>query len=272
MLAEARSRLSAAGVDEPDLVAEVLLAHVLGRDRTWLYAHPEAAVPPEAAGRFAALLERALHHEPLAYLTGEREFFGHTFLVRPGVLVPRPETEVLVEVALASLRAPAPRVADVGCGSGAVAVSVALARPDALVVAIDVDARATLLTRVNAARLGARNVHVVRGDLLAPVRGPLDAVLANLPYIPTSILPTLPRVVRAEPHLALDGGPDGLDVYRRLLPQARAVLRPGGLCAFEIDATQGRAAQALAQAVWPVARVRVVPDYAGRDRVLLVEL
>jgi release factor glutamine methyltransferase len=121
-------------------------------------------------------------------------------------------------------------------------------------------------------RLGARNVLTVRGDLLGPVRYPVDAVLANLPYIASDELRRLPPVVRAEPRLALDGGPDGLALYRRLFPQARAVLRPGGFGAFEIGATQGTVARELAEATWPAARVRVVPDYAGHDRILLVEL
>lgn len=272
LLTAARRRLTAAAVEEAATVADLLLAYVLGCDRTWLYAHPEAPVAPAVVGRFAALLDDAARHQPLAYLIGEREFLGRSFLVRHGVLVPRPETEVLVEVALARLTTPAPKVADVGCGCGAIAVSVALERPDATVLALDVDQRATSLARANALRLGARNVLVVRGDLLAPVRGPLDAVLANLPYIPSSELAALPPVVRAEPRHALDGGPDGLALYRCLLPQARAVLRPGGLCAFEIAATQGAAARALAHATWPAARVQVLPDYAGRDRVVLVEL
>ncbi|MBI2321683.1 MAG: peptide chain release factor N(5)-glutamine methyltransferase [Chloroflexi bacterium] len=271
-LARAWERLARAGVDEPRLVAELLLARALGRARTWLHAHPEATVPTDAAGRFAALVARAARHEPLAYILGVREFYGHTFLVRSGVLVPRPETEVLVEVALARLQRPEPRVADVGCGCGAVAISVALARRDARVVALDRSARAVQVSRCNAQRLRAAHVAVVRGDLLAPLRGPVDAVLANLPYLTSREMRRLPPALRREPRAALDGGPDGLALYRRLLPQAATLLRAGGLCAFEIGPAQSRAARALAAATWPAARVGVVRDYAGRDRVVAVEL
>lgn len=271
LLASARTRLRRAGIEDAGLVAEVLLAHVLVRDRVWLYAHPEAEVAEDLARRFAGLVARSARHEPLAYLTGEREFFGRAFLVLPGVLVPRPETEVLVEAALAALRRPHARVVDVGCGSGVIGISVALARRDARVVALDLDPRATRLARRNAQRHGATNVLVVQGDLLGPVRGPVDAVLANLPYLTPTELRRLPAVVRREPRLALSGGQDGLALHRRLLPQARRVLSSGGLCALEIGAHQGPAAGALLQATWPEAKVRLVRDYSGHNRVVVAE-
>lgn len=271
-LARARARLARAGVDEPRLVAELLLAHVLGHERTWLYAHPEAVLPAAADRRLAALVARAEHHEPVAYLIGERAFYGHTFLVRRGVLVPRPESELLVESALAHLRQAAPRVVDVGCGCGAIGISVALARPDARVILLDRSTCAVGVARANAQRLGAARVAVVQGDLLDPLRGLFDAILANLPYLTSNEMRRLPPAVRYEPREALDGGSDGLALYRRLLPQARARLAPGGLCAFEISPAQSAPARALAAAVWPTARVGVVRDYAGRDRVVIVEL
>mgnify|MGYP000221125109 CR=1 FL=1 len=270
MLAWARAELRDAGVETPGLDAAVLLAWVLGCDRADLYREPERVVTPAARDRFRRLVAARRERQPVAYLTGRREFMGLEFLVAPGVLVPRPETELLVEAGLALLAGlPEPLVVDVGTGCGAVAVSLARGVPAARVLATDVAAQALALARENARRHGAA-VEFFHGDLLEPLPASLarrvDLVLANLPYVPTSLLGTLPPEVRAEPRLALDGGPDGLDLYRRLVPQAHRMLRPGGHLAFEIGPGQGPGALALvAPSAW---QSNLLYDLAGRERVI----
>lgn len=219
----------------------------------------------------------------MAYILGERPFLSTSLVVSPAVLIPRPETELLVEAALAWL-AEQPGasllVADVGTGSGAIAIGIALAEPRAHVMALDVSADAARVARANVDRHDVNDrVEVLAGDLLAPLlvpprsarfRGRLDAVVSNPPYIATAELDTLPRDVREhEPRIALDGGPDGLAAYRRLIPMAGQALRPGGLLALEIGADQGEAVAALLAADDGWRDVRVEKDYAGHDRIVL---
>jgi release factor glutamine methyltransferase len=200
-------------------------------DRPGLYCRLNEVPAPAVIDSFEQLVERRLRGEPLAYLTGEREFMGLSFNVSPAVLVPRPETELLVETALVLLRegGPSPLVVDVGTGSGAIAVSLAVHHPPVRVVAVDISGAALVVARANARRHGvADRVSFVQGNLLADIGGPADLIAANLPYIPSGELDGLPAEVRCEPRLALDGGPDGLDLYRRLVPQALRLLKPGG--------------------------------------------
>jgi release factor glutamine methyltransferase len=211
--------------------ARLLLAAALGAPIESLVARPEQAVGAEAAARFAALAARRARGEPIAYLLGEKEFFGRHFTVGPAVLVPRPETELLVEIALARLRPLAsPRVLDLGTGSGCIAATLALERPGAAVVAVDRSAEAIEVARGNAQRLGA-TVEFLLGDWYAPVRGQFDLIAANPPY-----------VARADPHLvalaheprhALVAGADGLDDLRAIVAGAPSHLRPGGWLAVE---------------------------------------
>ena len=271
-LAWARAALSEAADSEP-LDAPLLLAHVLGCEQAALLAHPQRPLTPAQSAAFCALVARRADGIPLAYLTGERAFYDLTLIVTPDVLIPRPETEHLVERALAWAqgRAGSPRIADVGAGSGAIAVTLARHLPAARVWALDVSRAALGVARRNAARydLGER-IHCVQADLLGPLlgaRGAFDLIAANLPYVPTSALEALP-VSRREPRLALDGGPDGLAVIRRLLAQVPRVLAADGLLLLEIEATQGERAAALAAAALPGARVTVHADYAGHDRVI----
>ncbi|MFN8174080.1 MAG: peptide chain release factor N(5)-glutamine methyltransferase [Solirubrobacteraceae bacterium] len=263
-LAVARRRLEAAGAGTPRLDAEVLLAHVLGCSRAELLAGADRELPAAALERFEALLRRREAREPIAYITGRRGFRRLELAVDPRVLVPRPETELLVEVAAAAAR-PGARVCDVGTGSGAVALALADERPDLEVVATDRSAGALAVARANATGLGLP-VSFARGDLLAAVGGPFDVVAANLPYVAERDLETLQREISAhEPRVALTGGPDGLALVRRLVAQASA--REVRVLALEVGAGQaGEVVRMLRAAGRP--RVRSHPDLAGIERVV----
>ena len=260
--------------ETPALDAEVLLRHVLGVSRAALFAAPERPLAEQEWQRYRRLLRRRANGEPVAYLTGRREFMGLEFRVHRHVLIPRPATELLVERALAHLAVDGAgrRVVDVGTGSGAVAISLAAARPALQVVAVDVSPAALAVARANARRvLGPRQqrVRFRAGDLLAPVDGHADVIVANLPYVPASELTTLPAPVRDfEPALALDGGPDGLDLYRTLLRQAPAKLKPGGALLMECDPRQAATLARLAQEAFTRARVDVRRDLSGKDRLV----
>jgi release factor glutamine methyltransferase len=256
--------------DAPRLEAEVLLAHVLEASRTVLMAHPERPLTSDQVDRYETLVRRRASDYPLPYLTGRVEFYGLEFEVTPEVLIPRPETEILVDLALA--RRPA-RVVDVGTGSGCIAVSLAVHLPRVAVYGIEISPAALAVARRNVERHDVvGRVRLIVGDILSPRPGPVDLVVANLPYIPTGQCAALPVSVRDhEPWLALDGGPDGLAIVQRLLTQAPGVLRPGGGLLIEIGADQGRAASRLARTYFPQAKTRVHPDLAGRDRVLEVQ-
>ena len=269
----AAHRLSESGVESPRSEARLLLAHVLDVGRTELLAHPERPVDRSARDRFDALVERRAAREPFAYLVGYREFYGLRLAVDRRVLVPRPETELLVEQALAvldRLGRDAPLVVDVGTGSGAIACAVAAQAPRARVVAVDRDADALAVADANRRALGlADRVQPVRGDLLGWLRTPADLVLANLPYVPSGRIPTLMQEVsRFEPHGALDGGSDGTEPIRRLLAEARHLTRPGGSILLEIDSEQ---AEPLRQAA-PWATATVLGDLAGLPRLLRLDV
>jgi len=275
--------------DVPRLEAEVLLAHVLAASRTALLAHPERVLTPDQASNYQTLVRRRVSGYPLPYLTGRAEFYGLEFEVTPEVLIPRPETETLVDLALA--RQPA-TVVDVGTGSGCIAISLAVHLPEAIIYALEISPAALAIARRNVERHGvAERVRLMVGDVFSPRPSPVDLIVSNPPYIPTGECTSLPVSVRDhEPRLALDGGPDGLTIIRRLLAQAPAVLRspepvpsvaegpsrrakrrPGGGLLIEIGADQGKAARHLARTFFPRATVRVHPDLAGRDRVLEVQ-
>lgn len=273
-LAHARRVIGAGDTPLTPTTAQAILAHVAGRGRAWLLAHPEAPLDAESAARYAGLIDRAAGGEPLAQLVGEREFYGLAFAVTPDVLIPRPETEAVVDVMLMWLDAqdrPAPRLADVGTGSGAIAVTLAVRRPDARITATDVSAPALAVARCNAARHGvADRVDFALADLLVPFAGPFDAVAANLPYINRDELAAL-EVGRWEPRVALDGGLNGLDHVRRLLAELPARLASPGLLVLEIGHDQGPRAVRLCEAAFPAARVALRPDLAGLDRIISVE-
>jgi release factor glutamine methyltransferase len=271
-LAEGAAALSAFS-DTPALEAQTLLVHLTGRTRAGLLAHPEDPLGRETAAAYRAALRRRAAGEPLPYLLGEWEFFGRPFHVGPGALIPRPETELLVETALAWLKAHPDRrrAADIGTGTGIIAVSLAVEVPDLHVTATDVSEPALALARPNAARHAvSERLSFVQGDLLAALAAPVDLLCANLPYIPSGTLDGLP-VARFEPRPALDGGPDGLHLIRRLLAGAPAALNPSGLALLEIEAGQGESAPALAHRHFPDAYIEVRPDLAGHPRLLVVQ-
>jgi release factor glutamine methyltransferase len=251
--------LGAAGCDSPRLDAELLLAHVLGVDRAALITDPERGLEPDEARAFMDLAARRREREPVAYLLGSKGFRTIDLAVDARVLVPRPETEHVVEAAL-ELPAGA-RVADVGTGSGAIALALKTERPDLEIVATELSPDALAVARANAARLGL-DVELLEGDLLDPVAGPLDAVVSNPPYVAAGDV--LPRDVGHEPREALFGGEDGLDVIRRLVMAARGV----PFLAMEVGAGQAHAVAELVGAEgWP--DVSTVRDLAGIERVVV---
>ncbi|MBI4310280.1 MAG: peptide chain release factor N(5)-glutamine methyltransferase [Chloroflexi bacterium] len=274
-LADARKRLAGAGSEESSLEADLLVAGVLGWDRARLYACLDAPFPAGRRRTLERFLLRRLRREPLPYILGRQEFYGLDFQVARGVLIPRPETETLVEQALALARARASPVAiaDVGAGSGAIAVSLAAHLPQATLYATDTSRRALAVARANAQRHGVlERIVFLAGSLLSPLPGPVDIIAANLPYLPSSRIPTLaPEVSRYEPRRALDGGPDGLRLARRLLKQAPKYLKGSGMILLELDPEQMDSASATAKRVFPDAVLRRVKDLAGRERVLVVE-
>lgn len=255
------------------LDAQVLLAAVLGRKRAWVLAHPEARLTPDQEAELEAKLERLSRGEPLPYVLGHWEFYGLDLEVSPEALIPRPETELLVDYALRWLAAHPSRrwVADVGTGTGCVAIALAYHASQIQVIAGDCSWPALSLARRNIRRYGLeRRISLVQADLLTPFDRSFDVICANLPYIPSALLDELP-VARWEPRLALDGGPDGLEPLRRLLAQAPRLLQPGGLLLVEIGADQGAAALALVQAAFPSGQATLHPDLAGHPRFIAVQ-
>lgn len=272
----AEAQLRQAGVDDAALEAEVLLRYALGVDRARLFASLRQDLPSEQPAALRALVARRLSREPAAYILGRREFYDLDLEVTPAALIPRPETELLVEEALrlAPSLPPRPlRIIDVGTGCGAVALALAKHLPEALVVGSDVSLEAIGLARRNAQRLGlTQRVQWVLADLLAGLSGPFDLIVANLPYVKDSQWETLaPEIRLYEPRLALDGGADGLRHIRRLLAQAAERLRPGGALLLEIGDDQAPAARRLAQGLLPGARVEIRRDLAGLERVVVIE-
>ena len=261
-----------AHTDRPHVEAELLLAHLLDQPRAYLWAHPEATLTPQQTADYAAWVQRRGAGEPLPYITGQIEFFGLTFTVTPNVLIPRPETETLVETALDWLKAhPDSVVVDVGTGSGCIAVALAVHVPSLRLYATDISPAALQVARANAERHNvAERITFLEGDLLAPLPEPVHLIVSNPPYIADDEWDALPLSVQQEPRLALLSGADGLDAVRRLLAQAPTRLQPGGLMLVEIGERQGKAAQALAQAAFPQADVAILPDLAGKDRVLKI--
>ncbi|RKH15940.1 peptide chain release factor N(5)-glutamine methyltransferase [Corallococcus praedator] len=256
-------------VDAPRLTTEILLAHVLKTGRVRLYVDLDRPLAKEELTAFRALIERRLAGEPTNYLTGTKEFYNRPFKVDARVLIPRPETELLVEALLHAVPRDAPsKVLDVCTGSGCIAISVAAERPQATVFATDLSPDACALAKENAQALGvADRVLVLEGDLFGPL--PPDArfqvVVSNPPYIDSGDIAGLSAEVRREPRLALDGGPDGLTALRRVIQGARRVLEPGGLLALEMGETQGSAVLELLRAAG-YADARVEKDLERRER------
>ena len=277
VIQETHRLLDASGVADPRLEAEVMLMHLLRMPRQDVFAHQELEVGGQQQQDLDAMVQRRLTREPLAYILGRREFYGIDLSVNPAVLIPRPETETLVDQALfmASKMTGTPElvIADVGVGCGAIAISLALHRPSARVYALDISEQALEVAGCNIrAHDVAGRVILGKGNLLEPLPEPADLILANLPYIPSGRIPTLQAEVRREPRQALDGGPDGLDCIRGLLAQAPGKLKGRGAILLELDPEQVPAVDELARRHFPEAKNSVQQDLAGLDRVFTVSL
>ncbi len=263
--------------DTAGLESRLLLQKALGRSPTWIYQSLQEPISPTDLARYDRLLHERALGEPLSYLVGQREFYGATFLVDSRVLIPRAESEVLIERALAWARqngcvgARLGEIVDVGTGSGALAITLARELPAARLLAVDSSADALAVARLNARHLGvADRVSLVQGNLVDWLETEARLIVANLPYIPSDQIARLSPEVQREPRLALDGGPDGLDWYRELFRQAATILALSGALLAEIAYNQGLAAAALARASFPGRVVNVYPDLEGRDRVVAI--
>lgn len=268
-MSDVRQQLAAAAARLGDRAeADILLAHALGKPRSWLIAHADDALDPDAAAAFAALVDRRAAGEPVAYLTGHRGFWTLELEVTPATLIPRPETELLVELALARLPSEgAPRVADLGTGSGAIALSIARECPHAKVTATDASAEALAVARRNAAANQLRNVVFAEGDWFAPLAGArFELIVSNPPYIATDDPHLGQGDLRHEPISALASGEDGLADIRRIIAGARDHLAPGGWLLFEHGWNQGAAVRALLEAAG-YREVFTAQDLEQRDRV-----
>ena len=275
VLAAAVQRLASAGCATPRLDAEVLLAQVLGQERAWLHTHWLNQLTPAQIDHFSKLLTRRERREPVPYIVGRKAFFALDFLVNRHVLIPRPETEQLVEtvIELAESR-PSPAVADIGTGSGCIAVALAKQLPQASIVAVDLSGPALAVAHKNRAyHHTTRQITFVLGDLLLPLTGPFDFIVSNPPYVSQAELRTaMPEVGHYEPQLALAAGADGFNVIRRLLPQAKTKLKPGGALLIEIGANQGQAGRSLAKQIFPEGKIILKKDLVGLDRVLMIKV
>jgi release factor glutamine methyltransferase len=295
-LKEGITRLRVAKVPSDTLAAELLLIHALGRDRTWLYTNPESALAPAAAEKYFALIARRAAGEPTQYLTGKQEFWGFEFEVTPAVLIPRPETEHVIEVALERLGprgikinmktgAPSPklRIADIGTGSGCLAVALAHELPHAEIVATDISAAALEVAKRNAARHSvADRIRFLETNLLevlfhesritSHVSRPFDLIVSNPPYISRSDSATLaPEVRDHEPHSALFGGPTGVEVYERLIEQAGTAVGPAGILVLELGYNSADAVRKMFHVQHSWANISITNDLAGIPRVLAAE-
>jgi release factor glutamine methyltransferase len=281
-LLAATRRLKEVEVETAQLDASVLLSYVLGVNKAWLYSHPNRQLTEGEITLFEELVRRRMCHEPVAYLVGYKPFYGLDITVDNRVLIPRPETEMLVERALAQAQrlerdGQRPVIADIGTGSGAVAVALAVNLPDALIYATDLSPACMEVAGKNVWRYGVGDqVRLLPGNLLDCLLEPVDILVANLPYVASGDIPGLPRQVRDyEPVLALDGGPDGCDILRELVrsvatPEGKAKLRPGGVIYLEIGADQGALMRSIVNQALPECGCSVLVDYTGLDRVVVI--
>ncbi len=275
ILKSATTRLEVNGIDTPRLDAEILLAHVLQWRRLSLYVNADKTLPLEKSLRFNELITRRLDGVPVAYLTGSKEFMGLNFAVNENVLIPRPDTEILTEGVGKYLRGLGGNVtfADLGTGSGAICVSILKFVKTARAAAVDISAEALAVAQLNAAKFHVDDrLELYCGDLFAPLTGKtFNAIVSNPPYIPTRELDALQAEVRREPRLALDGGDDGLNFYRRIFYHAPKFLTAGGLIAVEIGINQAQAVKSLAEAANFV-DIQIFKDLAGIERVVAARI
>ena len=273
--ADAIDRLTQADVDAPRITAEVILAHALALTRSQLLTRSEATLTPDQLSRFQSDLERLVNGEPLAYVVGHREFYDLDLLTDERALIPRPETECLVEKAIKLLdRHPHPIIVDIGTGSGAIAIALAKHLPASFVIATDLSPDAIDLARSNARRHDVETRIDFRvGNLLQPIHDTVDLIAANLPYVNDNQWPFLARTIRGhEPQMAFTGGTDGLALIREFLKDAPRCIKPQGVILMEIGAYHGDDVKAIALQNFPEAKISIEPDYAGLDRLAVIEI
>lgn len=261
------------GVASPRLDAEVLLSHILGKDRLYLYVHFDRPLDEQELTEYRKLVKQRALRTPVAYLVGYKEFMGLTFSVTPDVLIPRPDTEVLVEAVLERLKEKdKPSILDIGTGSGAIIISLLSKLPQAYGLAIDLSAAALAVAGQNAVhQLVSDRLQLAAGDIFEPVSNQcFDVIVSNPPYIPDKDIAGLEPEVRQEPHGALAGGQDGLDFYRRIISQAPGYVNPGGFLALEVGIHQAEAVAALAKAGGIFTVEAICQDYGGVERVLIL--
>ena len=272
-LGYARGILAGNNIEDAPLECELLLRHALKISRTRLYLDLDHELSPKQEEAFWRLVERRLNGEPTAYITGHREFYGLDFYVDPRVLIPRPESELLVETALSlAQNHPLFTIAEIGIGCGAIAISLALSLPETKIYATDISATALEVALVNCQKHGVIDrVHLLQGDMLDPVPEPVDLIIANLPYVKQSELAPM-SPARFEPLLALDGGSDGTERIRQLCRQVDSKLPPSGFLLLEIGQGQRRAVIAFLHTLFPNGEIEVMPDLSGIDRVISLSL
>jgi len=273
-LDQARRRLAGLkDIEDPGLESEVLLRHILHLSRAQLYLDLNLQLNPDQETAFNQWVELRLRGEPMAYIIKSREFYGLDFFVDSRVLIPRPETELLVEEAIRFCdRHPSAVLADIGTGSGAIAVSLAVYLPQVKIYAIDISSQALEVAGFNASRHGVtERVTLLQGDLLGPLKHPVDALIANLPYVGTADWQAMPSAA-FEPRQALDGGEKGLDQLFRLIDQLNGKVNPGGWVLLEIGMGQAEAVTGYLKKLYPAASIEALKDLAGIERVLKVIL
>lgn len=272
-LSTARDTLAASNIEYPSLESELLLMETLEIDRVRLYLKLDCEISPEQGEKYRGLIERRLNHEPTAYITGHREFYGLDFYVDANVLIPRPETELLVEQALGLAQDRTVSViAEIGTGCGAIAINLALNLSQAKIYATDISTAALEVARLNCQKHAVTDrICLLSGDMLEPVPGTVDLIVANLPYVSQSELSRV-NTLNFEPSLALDGGPDGLEKIRRLGTEVGSKLRPGGCLLLEIGQGQRKAVTAFLRSLFPSAEIAVAPDLSGIERVVCLSL
>ena len=268
-LSQAREILVANNIEDASLESELLLRHTLKINRVQFYLDLSGELSPEQEETFWQLIKRRLNGEPTAYITGHREFYGLDFYVDPRVLIPRPESELLVEKVLQlAQRRPIAKIADIGTGCGAIAISLALNLPQTKIYATDISASALEVARINCCQHRVEDrISLLRGDMLDPLPETIDLIIANLPYVKESEVSQMGRT-NFEPQLALSGGPDGLEKIRYLCQQVSMKLRPQGCLLLEIGQGQGKDVTAFLYSLFPSSTVEVIPDLSGIERVV----
>lgn len=276
-LNQATHLLEERGISSARIDSELILAHALDKDRTYLKTHAEDKLSDPTRTQSTHYLERRIQNEPMAFILGTKEFYGLNFKVDKRALIPRGESEIMVETALDWLgqHTGSKTVAEIGTGSGAITLSLAKTAPHNTYIATELSQEALDLAQENAALLQIKNIDFRLGNLGEPLgdTATIDLILANLPYIPSGLLVSLdPTITYYEPNIALDGGEDGLELYRQCLPQVQQVIAPTGLILFEHEHDHGEAMRNVVREYFPTAAIKTLQDYSGLDRLLYCQL